>query len=185
MKYLACLLLLWALLPTAYSQAAAGSGGGRNPMADPFAAASPKVEAPIRIAPKVVVQAVAPVVVTRVSLPPGLRAILIRDNGRGLLASGDVGALSIPVTNGKEVRILDQDYRVEMTPTSIKLLSLNAGKVVWEGTLTGSASVPVPADISQMKYVPPLSAGVDPGLGGNGSGSRLQASPMIKITESH
>ena len=186
MKYLACLLLLSVLLPCAHGQAVPGSTGGRNPVADPFALA-PKVEAPVRVVQKAPVAGppLASASVPRVSLPPGLHAILIRENGMGLLSSGEPGAPSIAVTNGREVRIQEQDFRVEITQSSIRLFSAWVGRVVWEGSLAGNAAQVLPADMSQFKYIPPLSAGVDPGLGGSSDPGRMSGSPMIKVTESH
>ncbi len=184
MKHLASLLLLSLLLPSAHGQAAGGGAGARNPMADPFAANSPKVELAPRVVPRPASPPLAPVTAVRINLPPGLRAILIRENGMGLLATGEAGALSIPVSNGKEVRILDQEFRAEISPGSIRLLSPGTGRVVWEGTLAGNAATVLPADITQFKYIPPLSAGVNPGLGA--SASNQGSEPLVnKTSEVH
>jgi hypothetical protein len=112
-------------------------------------------------------------------LPLGLRAILIRDNGQGLLGSADAGAYSIPVAHGKQVRIGDQDYHAEVSKTEIRLYSSPKGKLVWEGTLGGPALISAPIDMSQLRFVPPLSAGVNPGLksGAGSAATKTSESP--------
>ncbi len=130
---------------------------------DPFSAPAtvelPEVTASIKrasVSPALWLQA-------RPVLPPqGLRAILISDNGLGLLVGAD--AVSIPVIHGKQIRIAGQDYHAEVTSTEIKLFTAPKGRLVWEGALGGSMLVSVPVDTSQLKYIPPMSAGVSPGL---------------------
>lgn len=180
MKHLACALLLSLTFPYACAQASGAVASARNPMADPFAA-NPRPEPPVRPAPRAVTP--APVAPARVTLPAGLRAILIRENGMGLLSTGEVGAPSIPVSHGRDVRIQDQDFRVEMTASSIRLVSAAAGRVVWEGALAGNAAQVLPPDISQMKYIPPLSAGVDPGLGVANAAGRAMPPVVVKPLE--
>lgn len=101
---------------------------------------------------------------TASALPPGLRAILIRDSGQGLLGSDDANALSIAVTHGRPVRIAGQDYQAEVDAAAIRLYASPKGRLVWEGSLGSPAPISAPLDTSQLKFVPPLSAGVGPGL---------------------
>lgn len=150
-----------------------GPGPTVNPQADPFAvSALPTLPPP----PPGKLSAVplpalppAPTASTVQPLPAGLRAILIRDNGQGLLGSSDANAYSIPVTNGKSVRLGEQDYRVEVTATAIRLFASPRDKLVWEGTLGAQAPLNLPADTSQLRFIPPLSAGVNPGLKSGGA----------------
>ncbi len=152
-----------------------GAAADHNLMVDPFA-----VKAKLLLPPPPLKSSAAalppvppsPMLAPVQPLPPGLRAILIRDNGQGLLGSADAGAYSIPVAHGKQVRIGDQDYHAEVSKTEIRLYSSLKGKLVWEGTLGGPALVSAPIDMSQLRFVPPLSAGVNPGLkSGAGSAS--------------
>lgn len=152
-----------------------------NPQADPFAVSPPPMLPP---PPPGKLSAVplpalppAPAASPVQPLPTGLRAILIRDNGQGLLSSADANAYSIPVTHGKLVRLGEQDYRVEVTATAIRLYASPRDKLVWEGTLGAPAPLSLPADTSQLRFIPPLSAGVSPGLrsGGAQAGSAAGA----------
>lgn len=157
-----------------------GAVVGANLMVDPFTVHAKVVLPP---PPSLKQSAVAlpplpppPMLAPAQSLPPGLRAILIRDNGQGLLGGADT--FSIPVAHGKQVRIGDQDYHAEVSKTEIKLYSTPKGKLVWEGALGGPAMVSAPVDMSQLRFVPPLSAGVSPGLKSGGG------SPSTKLSES-
>lgn len=158
-----------------------GAVAGSNLMVNPFTAHAKVVLPP----PPSLKQSAAalpplpppPMLVLAQPLPPGLRAILIRDNGQGLLGGAD--AFSIPVAHGKQVRIGDQDYHAEVSKTEIKLYSNPKGKLVWEGALGGPAMVSAPVDMSQLRFIPPLSAGVSPGLksGGASASTKLSESP--------
>ena len=153
----------WLLALTLAMPAQANDAAQNNLSVDPFSAPAtvelPAVPAPIKrspVSPALWLQA-------RPVLPPqGLRAILISDNGLGLLVGAD--AVSIPVIHGKQIRIAGQDYHAEVTSTEIKLFAAPKGRLVWEGALGGSMLVSAPVDTSQLKYIPPMSAGVSPGL---------------------
>lgn len=172
--------LIFALGGLAQAQSS-GPTSTVNPQVDPFAVSTlPTLPPP----PPGKLSAVplpalppAPATSPVQPLPPGLRAILIRDNGQGLLGSADANAYSIAVTNGKSIRLGDQDYRVEVTRTAIRLYASPRDKFVWEGTLGAPAPATLPADMSQLRFIPPLSAGVSPGLksGGARAGSSTDA----------
>lgn len=98
-------------------------------------------------------------------LPADLRALLISEGGTGLLGTSKEGAASIWVTHGKSVRIGEQELRAEVGKNSIRLYSASKGKLLWEGGLKGPGVINPPMDMSQRKYIPPLSAGINPGLG--------------------
>jgi hypothetical protein len=181
-QHLTCLLLMLVVFEAVAQSPPVGASAGINPLADPFQA-NAKVELPPPPSPMkhsaVPLPPVPPPPVaspTSAPLPPGLRVVLIRDNGQGLLGTADAGAFSIPVANGKMLRLGGQDYAAEVSATEIRLYATPKGKLLWQGTLGGPAMVSAPVDISQAKYIPPLSAGVSPGLkpGGTGSVSPLQ-----------
>jgi hypothetical protein len=142
---------------------------GINPQADPFQV-NAKIELPPPPPPMKHLAAPLPPVPPPItpapvaSLPTGLRVVLIRDNGQGLLGTADFGAASVPVASGKMLSVGGQDYLVEVTATHIRLFASPRGKLMWEGTLSGPAMFNAPIDTSQSKYIPPLSAGVSPGL---------------------
>jgi len=166
----AVLLFVLPLLATAAVAQAPppDSGAGMNPLLDPFAA-NVKPAMPLPPPPKASALALAPVPLPPAALPVpvlpvGLRVLLIRDSGIGLLGTSDAEAPSIPVVHGRPVRIGEQDYMAEVTPTEIRLIASGRGKLVWQGTLGGPAQVTVPVDLTQTKFIPPLSAGVNPGL---------------------
>jgi len=182
--------LVWALqVACADAQAPpASSGPVRNPLVDPFAAAA-KAEA-VRVAtptPKSSATTVASATTSatppvHATLPAGLRVLLIRENAMGLLNTGEPGSHSIPVRSGSVLRLLEQDFHVEVAPSSIRLYA-SSGRLVWEGYLAGESAPTVPADTSQIRYIPPLSAGTDPGLGGT---NYRAANPLItKTGEAH
>jgi len=162
------LLMLFALEAVAQSPPKVASTG-INPLADPF-----QTQAKVELAPPpppmkhlaVPLPPVPPPITPAplASLPAGLRVVLIRDNGQGLLGTADFGAASVPVANGKILSVGGQDYLTEVTPTHIRLYASPKGKLMWEGTLSGPAMFSAPIDMSQSKYIPPLSAGVSPGL---------------------
>jgi hypothetical protein len=158
---LGCSLMLWALnvasqvLPDATATRA-------NALSNPFAA-TPKPELPPL--PKISGLPSLPPAASPPRLPTDLRALLISESGTGLLGTSKEGAASIWVTHGKSVRIGEQDVFVEIGKTSIRLYSASKGKLLWEGRLREPESTILPADLSQKRYVPPLSAGVNPGLG--------------------
>lgn len=159
-----------------------------NPLSDPFAAAA-KTEVPSKVVvrsaavlPASSAANLAPANV-RVLPPAGLRVILLMESGSGLLSQGDAGSTSIPVTHGRWVRIQDQDYLVEIFRNSVRLLSASGGRLLWEGTLAGTSTTPLPADTSQFRYVPPLSAGVNPGLGDAAGTARAASSIISKTAE--
>jgi hypothetical protein len=169
--------LLCLLAAPAPAQAQPTMPMGSNPLADPFALAtrvqSPApVPEPVRASPVVAPTGNVPHV--RSALPASLHVLLIGENGMGLLSNGEAGATSIPVFHGKWVRLLDQEFVAEVSANRVKLL-LSGGRLAWEGALVGTSVAPLPPDTSQMKYIPPLSAGVNPGLGAAGS-SRIGAS---------
>jgi len=143
-----------------------------NPWMDPFAANSkPAVPLPPPIKNFVPLPPMPPPPSTNAAFPVGLRALLIRDNGVGLLGAADTQATSIAVVNGKTVRIGDQDYLAEVTASDIRLYLTPKGKLVWQGTLGGPAQVIAPVDMTQVHFTPPLSAGVNPGLRASGASS--------------
>jgi hypothetical protein len=164
--------MLLALVAVAQSPALAAGAGG-NLMADPFQVnarselppppSSKQLAAPLPPVPPPA--AVAPVA----ALPPGLRVVLIRNSGQGLLGTADAGATSIVVSSGKSVRLNGQDYWAEVSATQIRLYAAPKGKIVWEGMLGGPAMSIAPVDMSQARFVPPMSAGVNPGLRGAGA----------------
>jgi hypothetical protein len=159
-------LMLLALAAVAQSSPKVASVG-INPLADPFQAnAKAELPPPVKhlgaplppVPPPVLVDHIAP-------LPAGLRVVLIRGNGQGLLGTADLGAASLPVFSGKTLGISGKDYVAEVTTTQIRLYASPKGKLMWEGTLSGPVMLIAPADMSQAKFTPPLSAGVNPGLG--------------------
>lgn len=99
-------------------------------------------------------------------LPSDLRTLLISENGTGLITTSASGGVSIMVTHGRSVRIGEQEVFAEVGKTSIRLYSASKGKLLWEGGLRVQGLINPPIDMSQLKYTPPLSAGVNPGLGG-------------------
>jgi hypothetical protein len=164
---------------------ALGPTAGVNPQVDPFAvSAGPSLPPPppgkLTAMPLPALPP-APVFGTPQTLPAGLRAILIRDNGQGLLGSAD--GYAIVVSNGKTLRLGEQEYRVEVTQTEIRLYAAPHGRLVWEGTLGGPAPVSLPADISQLRFIPPLSAGVNPGLKSGASSLGQAVDPVTKISD--
>ena len=184
MKYWPYFLIVSLLGLSAGAQPAAAPAA-HNPMVDPFAAI-PKPEPVAKPAPRQVAVAppsapVPPPVVSR-GLPAGLRALLIREGDMGLIAAREAGAPSITVFHGKTLRLADQEYFAEVTPASIRLYTSQNGKLLWEGFLSGNVQANLPADTSQIKYVPPLSAGVDPGLGG-ASGAKASSAPGQRSAE--
>ena len=160
---------------------------GINPLVDPFAINAKVLLPPppphVKL-PAVPLPPSPPVLAPAPSFPQGLRAILIRDNGQGLLGSAEAGTFSIPVTNGKPVRIGNQDYHAEVSPTEIKLYSSPRGKLIWEGSLGGSSLVSAPIDLSQVKFIPPLSAGVSPGLKSSLATTGASGQSLSKQSES-
>jgi len=182
MKHLILLtaLALSSLNAAADPQAVSGPAGP-NPVADPFTANS-KVELPPvpPARPPGIELPVVPFLKSAQPLPQSLRVILIRDQGQGLLGSAEAGASSIPVANGKPVRIAGQNYHVEVTNTEIRLYSSKKGALIWEGSLAGVAPVTVQSDAAQVKYTPPLSAGVSPGLKSTGT-SGTASQPIIRV----
>lgn len=165
----------------------AGSAPGPNPVADPFNAnARPEPPPPSPLKPTGGELPAAPAFLKNAQpLPPSLRVMLIRANGRGLLGSGEAGAFSIAVADGKPVRIAGQNYLAEVTESEVKLYSSPKKELIWEGSLAGSAPTSIQADASQAKYVPPLSAGVNPGLKPVTSSSGTTAGqPLTKVSGS-
>jgi hypothetical protein len=164
-----------------------GQAPGINPQVDPFAVSSGPTLPPPPLGKLSAVPLPAlpllPVTGPTQPLPAGLRAILIRDNGQGLLGSADPNAYAIAVANGKFVRLGEQDYRVEVTHTEIRLYATPRGKLVWEGTLGCPAAITPPADMSQLRYIPPLSAGVSPGLNSGGLSARSSADTINKTPD--
>jgi hypothetical protein len=158
-------------------------------MVDPFAAMVKVESPPASVAARPVAAPVPhalPVLVRAqpVVLPPGLRVLLIGEQGRGLLGSVEAGALSIHVVNGKVLRLAEQDYHAEVTTTEIRLYAASHGKLVWEGALAGTSSVTVPVDLTQVRFVPPLSAGVNPGLKSAASTMGAAGPFVTKLSES-
>jgi len=184
MKTAALLFALPLLATAALAQAPPpDSTGGMNPLVDPFAA-NAKTTIPLPPPPKAAALApvpLPPLPPMATPVPSGLRALLIRDNGIALLGSADAESASIPVVNGKPVRIGEQEYMAEVTATEVRLYASAKGKLVWQGTLGGPAPVAVPVDLSQVKFIPPLSAGVNPGLRA-GAASGGAADSLIRKT---
>ena len=137
-----------------------------NALSNPFAA-SPKPELPpppqANSLPSVPLPIASPP--PPPPLPTDLRALLISESGIGLLGTAKAGDASIWVTHGRSVRIGEQEVFAEIGKTSIRLYSASKGKLLWEGGLRGPGLINPPIDMSQQKYSPPLSAGVNPGLG--------------------
>jgi hypothetical protein len=127
---------------------------------NPFTAPVKPQPVPVPAVKKPPVAAPAPPRVQPV--PLGLRAILISERGVGVLSTPD--GVTFPVVNGKTVRINEQDYFAELSGDEIKLYSSFKGRLLWSGRIGGSTLLTEPADASQLKYTPPLSAGVSPGL---------------------
>lgn len=174
MKFLATfstLALLLFFLPVEAQQLQDATEA--NPMADPFAANTrPELPPPPALkTPGIELPPVASFPKSPQQLPASLRILLIHDTTQALLGSAEAGSLSIPVANGKPVRIAGQNYSVEVTRTEVRLYSAEPGSqkasgkksLVWEGTLSGIMPVTVQGDIAQLQYTPPLSAGVSPG----------------------
>jgi hypothetical protein len=170
-------LILLATLLAARAQAQE-TGGTMNPLIDPFAV-NARTVLPPPLPPKgpaVPLPPMAPAPsLPNAAFPVGLRALLIRDNGVGLLGAADTQASSIAVANGKTVRIGDQDYMAEVSASEIRLYLTPKGKLVWLGTLGGPAQVSPPVDMTQAHFTPPLSAGVNPGLRAAASGASSDA----------
>lgn len=156
------------ILLTAVAAQAQEVAGTMNPLLDPFAANARTVLPPpptvkAQVVPLPSMAPPAPAMPNAV-LPAGMRVLLIRDSGAGLLGTADAQAASIPVAHGKTVRIGDLDYAVEIANNEIRLYLPPRGKLVWQGTLGGVAQVAAPVDMTQAHFTPPLSAGVNPGL---------------------
>lgn len=157
---LGCSLMLWTL--NAASQALPDTPAARaNALSNPFAA-TPRPELPP--VPKMAGLPSLPPAALPPRLPSDLRTILISESGTGLLGTAKEGAPSIWVAHGKWARVGEQEVFVEIGKTSIRLYSASKGKLLWEGQLRGPESTILPADLSQKRYIPPLSAGVNPGL---------------------
>lgn len=187
MKRLRIVGALWCLAAAggaqqqALAQNTAPPAAGKQQL-DPFTAPAAAPAAPAPLAPTQTAPAAAPAPPPasggNPALPPGLRAILIRNNGQGLLGSADANGLSIAVAHGKPVRIGTQDFLAEVSATAIRLYAGPRGRLVWEGSLGSPAPISPPLDMSQLKFVPPLSAGVSPGLkAGQGRGSGGESAP--------
>ena len=164
--------MLLALVAVVQSPAIAAGAGG-NLMADPFQV-NAKSELPPPPSGKQLAAPLPPVpppvVMAPVSaLPAGLRVVLIRNSGQGLLGTSDAGATSIVVSSGKSVKLNGQNYWVEVSATQIRLYATIKGKAIWEGSLGGPTMSIAPVDMSQARFVPPMSAGVNPGLRGAGA----------------
>ena len=166
-------LLALAVAGVAAQVPPADTASAFNPLVDPFAArAKPVLPPPPPPSPSSspVKRSAAARSLRATALPPapslpaGLRVMLIRDQGLGLLGLADAGAVPISVSNGKKVRIGSFDYHAVVSATQISLYSSAKGKLIWEGTLGDPVLVSTPMDLSQARYVPPLSAGVSPGL---------------------
>jgi hypothetical protein len=158
------------------------ASGGMNPLLDPFATtARPAVPLPPPKSFSVPLPALAPAVpsLPTASLPVGLRVLLIRDQGVGLLGTADTQASSVAVAHGKLVRIGEQDYMAEVTASEVRLFTPNRSKLVWQGTLGGPAPIQAPVDMTQAHFTPPLSAGVNPGLRAVGT-SGVSADALIR-----
>jgi hypothetical protein len=175
MKHAPCLLLLLLLAALAARVQAQDAAGGMNPVLDPFAVTSkPVLPPPLPMKnPAVPLPSMAPppAPVLAAALPAGLRVLMIRDNGVGLLGAANAEASSTPVVNGKPVRLGEQDYTAEVTASEIRLYTSLKGRLVWQGMLGGPAQVTPPVDMTQAHFIPPLSAGVSPGLRSSGSGA--------------
>jgi hypothetical protein len=154
--------------------------GAMNPLLDPFAV-NAKPVLPLPPLPKGAGVPLPPMpppmqALPPAALPPGLRALLIRDNGVGLLGAANLDAASITVVNGRSVRIGEQDYVAEVTAAEIRLYTPSKARLVWQGSLGGPAQVLAPVDLTQAHFTPPLSAGVSPGLrAGGGHGAAADA----------
>lgn len=180
-------MLMCVLSWHGFSSAQNTGQGAANPMADPFGAAALSESAartaarsalPAADPPRVATAPVAPT--PRAMLPRSLRVLLISNNGTGLLSLSEPGAASMPVVHGKPFRILDMEFIADIDRENIRLL-LPGGKLAWQGSLVGTSVAPLAADTSQLKYVPPLSAGVDPGLdkAASGRAAASNASPIV------
>jgi hypothetical protein len=144
-----------------------GEAAGPNPLADPFSA-NTRVELPrLPPVPPSAVGLPPPPASITTGLPQNLRVLMIRENGQGLIGQAEAGSISIPASHGKSVLIGGQSYYAEVTKTEIRLYTSAKGMLLWQGSLAGSAAIAMPADTAQVRYVPPLSAGVNPGLGSN------------------
>jgi hypothetical protein len=172
MKHMAWpVLLLCAVAAQGVAQAQEGPGT-MNPLLDPFAI-NTKPALPLPLPPKSSGVPLPPLAPPAAALPPaalpaGLRALLIRDNGVGLLGAANTEAASIAVANGRTVRIGEQDYVAEVSASEIRLYTPSKARLVWQGSLGGPAQVLAPVDMTQAHFTPPLSAGVNPGLRGSG-----------------
>ena len=148
-----------------------------NPVADPFAAQVPMVLPPLPQGKPPELPPL-PSATPLPSLPPGLRVVLTRENGQAVLSTGEAGALSIPVTHGQPVWIAGQNYLPEVDPRSVRLYLAPKGRLMWQASLAGSALPVVPPDLNQVRFIPPLSAGINPGLRTR-SGSALPGNPLL------
>lgn len=97
-------------------------------------------------------------------IPANLRVALFREHGQAILSTTDAGSLSILVNHGKNVRIAGQAYFAEVVDNVVRLYLDKNGRLIWEGGLASMVLPSVPPDLSQARFVPPLSAGVNPGL---------------------
>lgn len=150
-----------------------------NPLADPFGANSKVTLPPVpQVMPSSIGLPLPPVPGNNSALPQNLRVLMIRENGQGLLGRAEAGSISIPASHGKKVLIGGQSYYAEVTRTEIRLYTSAKGMLVWEGSLAGVAPTMTQPDIAQATYVPPLSAGVNPGLGSRAR-SNTAAQPVI------
>lgn len=133
-----------------------------NPVADPFGTPKPVILTPA-------LPAFAPSANyagdPEVPAPPaGLRTLLLRARGQGLLGTGVAGTTPIRVSHGQSTMINGNRYRVEVDQHEIRLYSEHKGKLLWAGALNSTSPPNPAADTTQVSYVPPLSAGVSPGL---------------------
>lgn len=140
-----------------------------NPVADPFAAHSLPALPPVPQGKPLALPSALPLPAPLPPLPAGLRVAMTRDHGQALLSTGEMGASSILVSHGKNAWIAGQSYFAEVDARSVRLYQGARGKLLWEGGLGGTALAMVPPDLTQARFIPPLSAGSNPGLRAQGS----------------
>ncbi|MEY4593368.1 MAG: hypothetical protein RIR18_2263 [Pseudomonadota bacterium] len=136
-----------------------------NPIADPFAASVRKVEFPPALLGKPsAADFPMPTPLSHTALPPSLRVAMLRRGGYGLLISAETGTNLIPVKDKGTLLLGGQTYYVEVTMDEVNLMRRPKGMPVWTGTLESSPNTAFKVETSQLNFVPPLSAGVNPGL---------------------
>lgn len=149
-----------------------------NLVADPFAANLRKPELTPALIP-----------VTRIDVPsesgvaylppaptalPNIRLVMIRGWRTAWLSTTDNPKHLTEVRHGESVLLNNRTFFAEVSEDEVRLFSKAKGKLLWLGTLSGA--VGQAQSETATAFVPPLSAGVSPGLRTSSASSN---SPVI------